>query len=795
MTSPQTSTALNQAKQRSLVTRLERILAAALAAALAIALLLTSAQEAVMQRAAVIDGSQAWLNTLAVQAASPLVFDDEKAAGEILRAASIYPGLQSVYILRVNGSIIASHLASANMGLSNAELQLQRESRLFENSLILAAPVMLSDARVGTLVAKVDLARMWQSILHFALALVLTLGLSGAAALLLARRFLRRALTPITGLKQVMEEVSQREKFTVRAQVVANDEVGALSTVFNRMLDQIVKRDSQLEDSNSRLLALKDAAEQASTLKSAFLAMMSHELRTPLAGILGMLKLGLRGQMEPLARERVDLASKNAQALLQIVNDLLDVSKIEAGKLKLETVDFALRPLLDDAMQLLNERAVKKSIRLELHLDPQIPDYLQGDPTRLRQVLLNLVGNAIKFTERGGVTVAASLSSPERCDATGPGPAQVSIYFAVQDSGLGISEEAQGRLFQKFEQADMSTTRNFGGTGLGLSICKQLVELMGGRIGLQSSLGAGSTFYFEVPFALGQEPQQVAEQDLVPHAHALHVLVAEDAQTNQLIIKALLNDMGHTLTLVNNGEQALQALTQEAFDLILMDGRMPVMDGLEATGHIRAGRWRELVFPEPQIPIIALTANASEQDRARFLSSGMAGFLSKPIDERALHQVLADVIEARRIQGRPLKPRNAPPELPRDQPNDQSEQGPHIPASPLAPSSLATPVSKQEIRAQRVRELKGQMLSAFKEQWPLRLQEIEAAITQADWPAAATTVHGIKGCLAFIEPQGRSYDLSDELERFADLRQGEQFAAGLEQLKLALDQTLSQPSS
>jgi signal transduction histidine kinase/CheY-like chemotaxis protein len=787
------STALNQPKRRSLVTQLEHILAAALAAALAIALLLISAQEAVMQRAAVIDGSQAWLNTLAVQAASPLVFDDEKAAGEILRAASIYPGLQSVYVLRVNGSVIASHLAAGQSGLSSAELQLQRESSLFENSLLLAAPVMLSDARVGTLVAKVDLARMWQSILHFALALVLTLGLSGAAALLLARRFLYRALEPITGLKQVMDEVSQRDKFTVRAQVVANDEVGALSTVFNRMLDQIVKRDSQLEESNTRLLALKDAAEQASTLKSAFLAMMSHELRTPMAGILGMLKLGLRGQMEPLARERVELASKNAQALLQIVNDLLDVSKIEAGKLKLETVDFALRPLLDDAMQLLTERAGQKSIQLELHLDPQLPEYLQGDPTRLRQVLLNLVGNAIKFTERGSVTVAASLSAAQVKSE------QVSIYFAVQDSGLGISEEAQGRLFQKFEQADMSTTRKFGGTGLGLSICKQLVELMGGHIGMHSTLGMGSTFYFEVPFAIGQQPQLEAEPDLPEHEHTLHVLVAEDAQTNQLIIKALLSDMGHTITLVKNGEQALRALAKEQFDLVLMDGRMPVMDGLEATGHIRIGHWRELVFPQPDIPIIALTANASPQDRARFLSGGMGGFLSKPIDERALHQVLCQVIEEQRSQGLPHRPRNDLQSLAK-QPEPLAAPGAMADLAMVSTPETSTatstvPVSKQEIRAQRVRELKGQMLSAFKEQLPLRLQEIDAAIASADWPAAATTVHGIKGCLAFIEPNGISYDLSDELERYADLHQGEQFVRRLELLKLELDQTLRQQAN
>ena len=308
---------------------------------------------------------------------------------------------------------------------------------------------------------------------------------------------------------------------------------------------------------------------------------------------------------------------------------------------------------------------------------------------------------------------------------------------------------------------------------------------MGGRIGLHSSLGSGSTFYFEVPFAVGQQPQMDLLEALAPHEHSLHVLVAEDAETNQLIIKALLSDMGHKVTLVKDGEQVLQALTLESFDLILMDGRMPVMDGLEATRHIRAGHWREYVFAEPNIPIFALTANASEQDRARFLSSGMAGFLSKPIDERALHQALSDVIAERRRMGLPLKP-----------PRNMSS------TLQLEPTAMAgennwpvAAVSKQEIRAQRVRELKGQMLSAFRAQLPQRLQEIDAAVQGEDWHAAAITVHGIKGCLAFIEPQGSAYDLCDSLERVADLRNGEQFIGGLGDLKRALAQTLKEQQS
>ncbi|MCV2352106.1 ATP-binding protein [Paucibacter sp. Y2R2-4] len=776
----------------SLVSRLERILAAAMGAALLIALVLISSQEVLSQRAAVSEGSQAWLNTLAVQAASPLVFDDAKAANEILRATSIYPGLQAAYILRSDGSTMARHLDDLQEPLSADALKRLPTSAYFDRSLLISTPVLLSHEEVGRVVAKIDLTPMWRSVLRFGVSLMLALGISGIVAALAARRFLHRALQPLAGLKQVMDEVAQQERFTVRAALVANDEVGDLSIVFNHMLDQIVKRDGLLEDNNRRLLALKEAAEQASTTKSAFLALMSHELRTPMAGILGMLKLSLRGQMESTVRERVELACKNANALLQIVNDLLDGSKIEAGKLSLESVDFALHPLLDDAMELLQERAEQKSIGFALHVDPRLPLFLKGDPTRLRQVLLNLVGNAIKFTEQGGVSVNVRLQSPQDMAATLPTQTSAVsadehslwVHFAVQDSGIGISEEAQGRMFQKFEQADMSTTRNFGGTGLGLSICKQLVELMGGRIGMHSTVGSGSIFYFDLPLLPGQQPIEQPVEDLQAHDHQLHVLVAEDAETNQLIIKAVLSDMGHTFTVVSNGEKALEALTQESFDLILMDGRMPIMDGLEATQHIRAGFWGDWVFAERDIPIIALTANASELDRSKFLAVGMSDFLRKPVDEVALHHALSRVIEQRKAQGLMLKPK-APVDAAGAA--DLAGLDALLDLGPVT-ETLATPAAPESVapkpgRAQRVIELREQMLQAFRAQAPLRYREIEAAVAAQDWPAAAILAHGIKGCLAFIAPEGQAYELSDWLERMADNEDEAEFIESFELLK------------
>lgn len=780
---------MSHRRKQSLITRLESILGLAVGSAMLVAMLLIMSQEVITRKQSVSDASLAWLSTLAVQAESPLAFDDQRTANELLLAASVYPNLQAVYILRTDGTVFASHVASRQRALAVEDMKRIGVSGYFDDALSISRPVMMSGNELGVVVARVDLMPMWRSMLEFAIAIFIALGASGLVAGLLARQFLRRALAPITGLKRVMQDISRGEDFTVRARVAADDEVGALTTVFNEMLDQIVHRDAQLAENNARLVALKEAAEQSSTMKSEFLALMSHELRTPMAGVLGMLSLSLRGQMDRTARERVELASTNASALLQIVNDLLDISKIEAGKLDLEQVDFALKPMLDDAMRLLHERARQKSIFFEMDLDPAVPPYLVGDPTRIRQVLLNLVSNAIKFTENGSVTLSVRLAqtSSVRPEQTLP------IAFSVTDSGIGISAEAQTRMFQKFEQADVSTTRKFGGTGLGLSISKQLVELMGGTIGLRSELGVGSTFFFELPLRQGNKPAEEVHVTIGTHDYQLNILVAEDAETNQLIIETLLSEMGHAVTLVEDGQQALEALTTAHFDLILMDGRMPVMDGLEATQHIRRGYWQSWIFPDPGIPIVALTANASAEDRLRFLDAGMNDFLTKPVDERALYRALSAIIEQKLAAGVTLQPHVSADSsalaaldalnqaLPADKPADfvVAESTEKTAVTP----GIAAPLTESDSKA----PLAERMLEAFWRQLPAQISDIDHAVRGGNWPHVATKVHGIKGSVAYVYPDSEAFKLCAALEHDADAGRVETFMANWSTLKVLFD--------
>ena len=784
----------------SLIARVEAILGWSVGAALLVSLVLIVSQEVVSRQQAMASQSQAWVNALAVQMESSLVFSDHQAAQETLSAGSAYPGLQAAVVLNAQGEVIAHHGApSASQGVEPSFTVGTRWAAKTHN---LAGDVRSNGQVVGRIQARIDLMPMWESLAHFALVLTLVLGASGALATWLARKALRLAIAPAIQLKTVMEQVATQRDFALRAPATFDDEIGALSRGFNAMLECIEERDQQLADNNARLTVLKEQAEQASKTKSEFLALMSHELRTPMAGVIGMLSLTLRHQVPPPWREQVALARTNAESLLSIVNDLLDLSKIEAGKLDLEAIDFAVRDAAQDAMRLLQERASQKSIGFELHIDPALPPFLKGDPTRLRQVLINLAGNAIKFTERGAVSVrlwCGPSQAPQGEEAS------VVVRCEVQDTGIGMSEEAQSRMFRKFEQADTSTTRKFGGTGLGLSICKQLVELMGGSIGVRSVLGQGSTFFFEVPLRIGTQPQEEAAYALTPHSHSLHILVADDAHTNQVIIEALLQELGHSCTLVENGQLALEALTQERFDLILMDGRMPVMDGLEATRHIRAGAWNEWVFPEPELPIVALTANASEDDRQRFLDAGMHDYLSKPVDEVALHKVLQSVIDARlgsgllvRQQGQAQAEAQAAFLASLDA-QAATEPAPHTsPPQGGNATSAAPPHRTAEAAAAPPAPLRTRMLSAFTAQAPQALARTEAAIAQADWAAVATTVHALRGSVAYIWPDSHAYHLAAQLERLADEGGSADFESAFallrQQIELLLTQELPSPA-
>lgn len=453
--------------------------------------------------------------------------------------------------------------------------------------------------------------------------------------------------------------------------------------------------------------------ESANYAKSEFLATMSHEIRTPLNGVVGM--LGLIDGVSTLEERHkyIVTAQKSADVLLAVVNDILDYSKLEEGHVELEAVDFSLREVIDNVISLLATRAADKGIELTSDIPSDLPYWLKGDPTRIRQVLLNFIGNALKFTDQGQVTISVTHHSVAE--------GEIELRCAVADTGIGIPLGAHATLFDRFTQADGSTTRQYGGSGLGLAICRRLAGLMGGQVGVESRPGEGSTFWFSVRAELAsphnggdvQAPSS-AETDQGP---LLRVLVAEDNEVNQFLVKTLLHKQGHTVDIVETGTDALKAVETSPYDVVLMDIQMPGMDGMEATAAIRA-----LQSSVRKIPIIALTANAMVGDRERYLAAGMDDYLTKPIKAQDLIAKLAHTV---------------------------SRGGPALQSEVVPVGGDQTPVFDL-VRLASLREAVGDeslqsMMSCVPDEATALLKQIQDALAANDLETARQAAHTLKG--------------------------------------------------
>lgn len=539
---------------------------------------------------------------------SPLAGDD--AVRELVSASNLT--VAATYA-PVSGRAVRFRPAGATVSAPQVWPVSKAEVRYRGVDLEVRAPYRIGGRQVGTVAMVVEgRALLDARILNIVIALVLSALAVGGAGLV-ARRLTRQALEPLRDLADAMDAATTSRDFSLRVPVARSDEVGRLTERFNRLLATLEAYDLDLQGAMREVTAARDAAESANRLKERFLTNMSHELRTPLNGVLGMSQALLREPMIPGQRERVELIEKSGNALLTLVNEILDLSDLDRGNIELARKPFDLETTIAGACETATLMAADKGLSLEIEISPEAAGGWLGDPRRIHQLLYNLVSNGLKFTPSGRVEVKAA--------AQGDG-----LLLSVSDTGIGIDADILPRLLEPFTQADDTLTRAHGGAGVGLTVCRRLVELMGGRLGVESVAGQGSVFSVSLPLKRVEMDQLEAADDAP--LEALRVLVAEDNEANQLVVRTVLNALGIDPVIVADGDAVVEMWGRAAWDLILMDIQMPSRNGVEATREIRRLEAERGLAPTR---IMAVTANALPHQIETYTAVGMDGLVSKPI--------------------------------------------------------------------------------------------------------------------------------------------------------------------
>lgn len=596
-------------------------------------------------RESLVSYASALTRMLSRNVADAMLREDAASARGILDSLSEQPRVLACWILGADGTLLLAYdrpdadpARLRDIAGTPFEPGQTLGARLHKHHLAVAQEVRDGSRAIGFVDLRFDLAPLQASIRRQLLIAGVILSGGVLLALLLASALQRLLSKPLLSLMQTMREVSREGDYAKRAPVLGEDELGVLTQGFNGVLDQVCERDEALARAMVDLEDAKDAAESASAAKSGLIATVSHEIRTPISGVLGMTELLLDSPLTAAQRRLAEAAHRSVVSLLSLINDLLDCSRIEAGRLELELAPFDPHRLVGDAVDLLRTPAERKGIQVEAQVDPSVPRCLIGDAARLRQILLNLAGNAVKFTEQGDVTILVGADPTE--------DERVSLRFRVQDTGIGIGAEALVGIFDHFSQADSSTARRFGGSGLGLTISRELVRLMGGDITVESQPGRGSTFLFNVSLQVGRfrDPAPIprADADLGSVGFSGRVLVAEDNLINQQLAQGMLERLGCVVIMAADGREAYQRATSEDFDLILMDCHMPRLDGFDSARLIRA--WEN---GQGRIPIVALTADVRAETAGRCFEAGMDAYISKPYTSEDLERVLKDLLPAR----------------------------------------------------------------------------------------------------------------------------------------------------